>query len=271
MAIVCTSDGSIRSLRALPHAARLARVTGEDLLLLRVLDEKSPAAAECEAALRDALDAANADGSVVVAPRTPGESIADAITRLSREARATVLACDTRGSGAVRHALIGSVAVELLEESVAPILMTGPEILDPLAEPPSYRVAFATDGGPEGATRFAKLTGLMGLPGVVPTIVGISVPVLNEDPDALIDLERHCRDIASEISPESSIEVLCDRAREFEKLESAIIRAAQGTQAEAIAMATTSTSRKRHIFLGSVSLATLNKSPLPVILVRADD
>ncbi len=271
MAIVCTSDGSIRSLRALPHAARLARITGEDLLLLRVLDEKSPGAAECEAELKDALDAANADGAVVVAPRLSGESIAGAITRLSREAGAKLLACDTRGSGALRHALIGSVAVEVLEESVAPVLMTGPEILDPLSEPSAYRVAFASDGGQESAGRFAGLTGLMGLLGVQATIVGISVPVLNEDPDALQQLERHCRDIASAISPGTAIDVVCDRAREFEKLESAIIRVATSTQAEAIAMATASTSRRRHVFLGSVSLATLNKSPLPVILVRADD
>ncbi len=38
MKFLVTTDGSGRSLQALPHAVRLARVAGADLLLVRVLD-----------------------------------------------------------------------------------------------------------------------------------------------------------------------------------------------------------------------------------------
>ena len=39
MKILVTTDGSPRSLTALPHAAALARATGSTLTLLRVLDQ----------------------------------------------------------------------------------------------------------------------------------------------------------------------------------------------------------------------------------------
>ena len=40
MLVLATTDGSDRSLQALPHAARLASVAGAELLLLRVLDPR---------------------------------------------------------------------------------------------------------------------------------------------------------------------------------------------------------------------------------------
>ena len=61
MAILCTTDGSTRSLRALPHAARIASLTGEQLALLRILESKGPTPEACARELEDILDAANTD------------------------------------------------------------------------------------------------------------------------------------------------------------------------------------------------------------------
>jgi nucleotide-binding universal stress UspA family protein len=163
------------------------------------------------------------------------------------------------------------VAVEVLEESPVPLLMTGPQAVDPTAETPVYRLALATDGGYESYSRLGKLRETMELPNIEPLLVGISVPVLHEPDNALDELTKHCKQVAKTISPKRAMEVVTSRATGFEKLEAAIVRVATEASADAIGMVSASTSRRRHIFMGSVSLATLNRSPLPIILMRADD
>lgn len=268
MAIFCTSDGSIRSLHALPHAARLARITGEELALAGIPDDAGLGREQIEGLLVRALRSAGAQGRVIVEERQARESTADALLRAARTAGARMIACDTRGAGVLRHALIGSVALELLQKSPVPMLMTGPKIEDPAEDRSArYHIALATDGRPEAGARLSLFGDLLALPGVTGSVVAVSVPVLRELESAVADLERRCRAIAAPLG----LEVSVGRADAFEKLEAAIIRLAQGQHASAIGLATANASLRRHVFVGSLSLATLNRSPLPVILKRTDD
>ena len=270
MAILCTTDGSERSLRALPHAARVASVTGEELTLLRVLEPKGPPAAQCEQELNAHLAASGSGGRVLIGSRGGGESVADVICRVAGEIGARLIAFDTRGSGALRRAVIGSVAVEVLEESPAPLLMTGPNATAPTDGGSSYRVAFAADGAPEHHGRLAKLVDVMDLPGIEPILIGVSVPVINEPENPLEELTSELRRLAASMEHSRPIEVIASRAKGFEKVEAGIVRLATEAGAEAIGMVSAHTSRTRHIFMGSVSLATLNRSHVPIILARAD-
>jgi nucleotide-binding universal stress UspA family protein len=268
MAIFCTSDGSIRSLHALPHAALLARITGEELALAGLLDEAGLNRAQTEALLTGALQRAGAQGRVIVEERLARESTADALLRAAGADGARLIACDTRGAGLLRHALIGSAALELLQKSPVPVLMTGPKIEDPVEQRiPRYHVALATDGAPEAAARLGLFSDLLAMPGIAGSVVAISVPVLREVESAMADLEKRCRAIAAPLGLEAAVA----RAEAFEKLEASIIRLAQAQGASAIGFATANSSLGRHVFRGSLSLATLNRSPLPIILKRADD
>jgi nucleotide-binding universal stress UspA family protein len=124
--ILVMTDGSRRSLRVLPHAARLAAVTKASLLLTRVLDpltdcgdEQAPSLAEATrrvaARWQQQLDAqvaglgVPASASVVI--KTRSESRSHAIVRHADESEARLIAMSTHGGGLLRRVALGSVAV----------------------------------------------------------------------------------------------------------------------------------------------------------------
>lgn len=266
MAIFCSSDGSIRSLRALPHAALLARVTGEELVLGAVLDDGGLDREGMETLLTRGLG--NLPGRVLVAAALPGESTVEALLRTADAAGARLIACDTRGAGVLRHALIGSVALKLLQESPVPMLMTGPKIEHPAnGNDTRFHIALASDGGARADSRLGMFGDLLGMPGITGSVIAVSVPVLRELESAMSDLERRCRAVATPLG----LEVFVDRAQAFEKLEDSLIRMAQTHGANAIGLGTANSGLGRHVLRGSLALATLNKSPLPVIVKRTDD
>ena len=70
-----------------------------------------------------------------------------AIVRAAREHDATMIAMDTRGHGAMHHAIHGSTALEVLSLTELPVCLTGAELGDaPATEP--YRILITTDGSP---------------------------------------------------------------------------------------------------------------------------
>src|SRR5215204_1188154 len=107
--ILVTTDGSAHSRRVLPHAAAFARTRGDRIALLQVVDEAS---AEARALADNATTLRNdgTDGTPLATTQREGESVPRAIVRVATEQRATMIAMDTRGHGAIHHAIHGSTA-----------------------------------------------------------------------------------------------------------------------------------------------------------------
>jgi len=269
MLMLCTTDGSHQSLHVLPHAAAFARAAGMEIALARVYEEGEgwPDHDVRREALHAALAECGAGGRVIEEGRGTGESTAGAIARAAANAGATMIAMDTRGVGAMRHAIAGSTAIDVLRGSRLPVFVTGPGT-GPAAKADGYRLAITTDGSPASRAAFVKLGPLLEASCMPVSVVGVYVPELADAP-LTIELERReatCRAAAAMLPACITPSVGVVRAEEYERTEHAIIRAAHEIGASAIAMGTHGRGRSLHLFLGSVALGTVERSDLPVIL-----
>lgn len=269
MLLLCTTDGSHQSLHVLPHAAAFAHAAGMEVALARIYDagEGGDGAGSRVQGLHSALAECGAAGRAIVAERRKGEDTASAIARVAAEAGAAMIALDSRGVGAMRHAIVGSTAIDLLRKSPCPIFVTGPAA-GPPASSSEYRLAITTDGSPASRAAFVKLGPLLEASCLAVSVIGVYVPELADAP-LTIELERReatCRAAAAMLPGCITPSVRVVRGEEFERTEHAIIRGCHEARANAIAMGTHGRGRSLHLFLGSVALGTVERSDLPVIL-----
>lgn len=285
MNILVTTDGSERSLDVLPHVGRLATQLGSGVVLLRVLNPLTDVAdefgADFEAACAKVAHAWQGEltafmhrfdiaGEPLVGRLQHGEDAHDAILRIAAQREASIVAMHSRGSGALRHALLGSVALGVLAKIAVPILLTGGN-----AGPPrtgeGYRIVATSDGSP-ASTR----------------ILGALSPIL-QGTAAKVSLLRVCEPRSGRASPEAEIEtataqlksllpllpaevageIRCRVCHHDEDVATAIVEGARELGADAIALSTHGESALHHLIAGSVALSVLERSPLPVILSRS--
>lgn len=271
MLILCTTDGSRQSLHVVPHAAALAQAMGMELALARIYEGGAETQGDGDRVkdLHSALEQCGATGRPIVAWRQDGEDTASAIARVATEAGAALIAMDSRGVGAVRHAVFGSTAINVLRKSGCPVLVTGPAAGPAAtATADAYRLAITTDGSPASRSAFVKLGPLLEASCLAVSVIGVYVPELADAP-LTIELERReatCRAAAAMLPGCITPSVRVVRGEEFERTEHAIVRAAHEAGASAIAMGTHGRGRSLHLFLGSVALGTVERSDLPVIL-----
>lgn len=282
MNVLVTTDGSARSLHILPHAAALASAIGGKLVLLRVLDplldagnqfalklgeavEKTRAAWLEE--MRAALAGARVDAQPVVAEKERGEDTWDTIIRIAADHAAGVIAMDSRGSGAIRHALLGSVAMGLVGHTELPVMVSGPNIQPPAASRAGYRIVATTDGSPASTAVVRALEPLLAAGRVDVTLLRLCWPGTGEH--SAIDCAAQVKQLRQQL-PGS--ERITEDVREVALVSGAgpaIISAAEDIGASAIAMATHGHSARYHLFGGSTALTVVEQSPLPVILSRS--
>ena len=281
MNVLVTTDGSERSLHALPHAAAFARATGSQITLLRVLDplldvgnqfalhvdeavEKVSAAWQAE--LTSTLAGAGISGDALVARKVHGEDTWDTIIRVAGSLGASLIAMDTRGAGAVRHAILGSVAMGLVGHAELPIMVTGPSIQPPAADS-SYRIVATTDGSPASLAVVRALGPILETGAVDVTLLRLCWPgtASHSTADCAAQLRAFRQGLPD------SLRVMED-VREMALVNGAapaIITVAQELGASAIAMATHGHSAAYHLFGGSTALGVVTQSPLPVVLTRS--
>ena len=130
--VVATSDGSPASAAILPAIAPLVAGTSAKVTLLRVCEPRSgrpSPEAEIETA-RSQLES--------LRPRLPqglpvdvccracdyGDEVADAIVLAALELGADAIAMATHGQSALRHLLAGSAALNVLERSPLPVILS---------------------------------------------------------------------------------------------------------------------------------------------------
>lgn len=282
MAVLVTTDGSERSLAALPHAALLASRLETTLVLGHVVDplldlghelatDLGVAAANVVERSRRKLDVlldeAGLSGDVVVTLKRPHETLPEALLRSAHEAEASVIAMATRGAGAVRHAVLGSTALGLLSATDLPVLVTGDHIRPPGTGAP-YRLVITTDGSPASEAALRAMGATLPPSSALVTLLRVCEP--GPDRDAAEGACRAELEAARALMPpDLDVAPLLRQASAPIDVPAVILDVANDVNADVIAMATHGHSALRHLFAGSVALAVLSRSERPLILVRS--
>lgn len=284
MRLLTATDSSPRSLRVLPHAAKFASGLGLELVLARVFDPRVDAASERGVTLAEATESATRRwreelqallqregiaGEALVGQKGRAEEMHAALLRTAEEAGAVMLAIDSRGAGALRHALLGSVAMGVVGGSKLPVLVTG-QAAEPPAPAGPLRIIVTNDGSPAALDVVNELVPLLAGKRVAVTLLRVYEATIGdagkqaEEEQALAAL----RQVAALFPGGPLVDVVVEAVREFEKVDAAIVRIARERGANAIAMSTHGHSARRHLLAGSVALGVLGKSTMPLILAR---
>jgi nucleotide-binding universal stress UspA family protein len=283
MRIIVTTDGSERSLQALPHAARFAGAIGGELVLGHVVDPLLDLGGEMATSVEVAagnvverwrrelavlLEREGLTAEVAVTIKRAHEPLPEAVLRLARESDTDVIAMATRGTGALRHAVVGSTAMAVISAGEMPVLAAGDSVTAPSAPSDRYCVLATSDGSEASEPALVALQTALP-PGSVPVTL---LRVCECRPGA-DEAEAACRaelETARAILPADLevVEVLRPQAPGGD-VAAAILAAAEEFGADAIAMATHGHSARRHLFAGSVALSVLARSRRPVLLVRS--
>jgi len=282
--ILITTDGSQRSANVIPHAAALARTCEEQVTLLRVFDPEElalepntewPARLEREIAslegdMSKLMAEASVNGVAHAEPLLKGESVPKAILRFAAETEASLIAMDSRGHGAIRHALLGSVAMEVLAHSPLPVMVTGSEVGPAEVQKP-YVIIATTDCSPASEQVFLGLKAICALPAVSIALTNVYVPALGDKGEQAEVQERYefLADVQRRLLSGARCELVVRRAHDLTMPESLVLDTARDMRASAIAMSTEGHSAERHVVLGSFAAAVLARSTLPLILVKA--
>lgn len=284
MRILVTSDGSRAARRVVPHALRMASALDSEIVVLRVLDPHLDAAHITDPSLSAAMEQvrgtvrAEIDQecaswghpvSIVVEEKERTEDIADTIIRVAKREAADIIAMDSRGRGAVKQALLGSVAMAIVGRDCVPVLLSGPRTEPPRGSGP-YRVVVTDDGSPRARSVAKAVEALSGKSGVEFTFMRIYVPTLADggERQEVAMAELAVRAFASEVAGVEDPKVVIGTCREFETLPHAILRVAKEQGSDAIVMSTRGHSALRQLLMGSAAHGVLTEAPIPIMLTR---
>jgi nucleotide-binding universal stress UspA family protein len=284
MKILVTTDGSDRSLCVLPHAARFASAFDAELVLMRVLDPRTDASAEVapnleeatarvrerwSTELRQVLSARGIAGETHVAERKWGEDIPSAIHRAADDLGATLLAMDSRGTGAIRHALLGSVTMGVISRADLPVMTLG-------GCPPApgytgaYHLLLTSDGSADARSVIPGLGEILSPGKTRVTLLQVVVmkalePEAEAEARGMAELRPLLERIPAGVEASLMVRVIPPGAG----IDTTIAGAASDVRADAIASATHGHSARRHLVAGSTALGVVRLAEVPVILVKS--
>lgn len=283
--IVVSTDGSERSFHALPHAARLAEAMGDSVALLRVLDPRVDCSSELVPSLREAirrvsarweeellanLSAHGIRGEVVVPVRVHGEEVHDAVIGSAVELGASMIAIDTRGGGMLRHALLGSVAMGVLGHTALPVMLTGPSVEGPTIGEP-YHLFVTSDGSAAAAAIIPAVASLVAASGARVTLWTAYIPRTGDlGPEVeMAAAHDRLREMAHALPAGTPVDIQVEKGQWPGGVAGRAVERALSSGATALAMSSHGHSARYHLLAGSVALDVLNRSALPVIMIRA--
>lgn len=277
MEILVTTDGSPRSFAALDAANQLAAAARATLTLVRVLDPAldaghafAPTLAEAveqtrvrwQSDLETLLGEAGIRATVQVVVTARGESTRQTLLRAAEDHDASLIAITTRGSGRMRRALLGSVAMDVLGHAEAPVMVTGPhfvrgKVLD------DYRLVITTDGAPGSLAAMRTLAKEFAVGTVAITLLRICWPG-----DADAEAEAELRAIAAGLPEDAVVNVVVREMALIDGAAQGILDVSRELGASAIAMATEGYRGAYHVFSGSVAMSVVSRAEVPVILAK---
>lgn len=282
MRILITNDGSDTAVNVLPHAVRLAEALRAEAVLLRVLNpfvhvSSVVALTRAEAVTRVAkawdeelqriAAGTGHDLRTRVESMQQREELVDTVLRVAGEEDAGLIAMDSRGAGALRHTLVGSLTTSVVSRGRMPVVVTGRNVAPPSIDP--FRLMITTDGSVASIDIIEALRPLLEGTEVAITLTFACKPeagsaTVGESRPEWAWLEK----IKAMLPEGLDVKTVAAPIRGTEKPATTILRVAEEEGVGAIAMSTRGHSAARHVFAGSVAMAVLGHSPVPTIFAR---
>ncbi len=215
------------------------------LVLLQVMEDGQEDAKTARAAAQAILERLGIEGGALVESRQGREEAAEAILRVAERTNAAVLAIDSRGHGALRHALHGSASLEVLKTANLQLPVSGPNLELAAREATPYRIVATSDGSQASEALLHHLTAIAENEGCNVTLLRVHEHEPGKLDDAsAVQLHRDELEVARKLMPESlEVEVVLREIPRGAGVDTAIIEKAKEVGAHAIAMSTRATTR----------------------------
>jgi nucleotide-binding universal stress UspA family protein len=272
-------DGTAESAVALPLARTVARATGGEILLTRIVTSRTasvrdPAKAEARTYLKRVAAELSKDGTRVATIVQRGDSPAAEIAREVAAQGADLVVMATHGRGGLERALFGSVAEGVVAESPVPVLLVRPgghrttrlnTVLVPIDWSPGSALALGI------AAPLARKTGakIVLVQVVVPATIVYPGPALWADPlwdeDVLVSAQRHVDDLAERLQ-KAGFTAESHTAAGF--VPETIVSTADQVDADLVVMSTHGLRGPARTMLGSIADEVVRAAHRPVLLVR---
>lgn len=294
--LVCGIDGSDQSLAAAAAAAQISRDLGSTLVLGYVVEDPAPfprgheheqerywSQAEQRAEhLFESIERRHR-GARIEGRLLRGRP-AEALRELAGREEAAMLVVGSRGRGAVRAALLGSVSADVVRHSDRPVLVAAPGAEDPIGAGGEERstVACGVDGSEEaaGAARAAaQLATVLGLDLVLvhaypPRPSSASMPAPGLTPPIARDLDERQREGARGLLEATARDIGAEASARFrvelgEDAAAVLDRCAEEEGARMIVVGTHGRGRLASAVLGSTSARLAASASRPVVVVPA--
>lgn len=276
--LVVTTDGSPRSFRVLGHAQQLAAAAKLDLHMLHVFDDSAEQASlpaymvadqvarrrkEVESKIRVELRKRRLHAGLTVIMKPVHRRLAETILDGAVSLGAVALAMDSRGENLARTTVLGSTALRVLAGSHLPVMVSADSTRE-VDKGRSQRILTCADGSAAAESIARSMTAML-----LDARLAISVLAIEEQsllpPRRTLELATR---IARWFPPHIEVQRAIQRAPGRGDIASEIVAAAAANGASAIALTTRGFRLAHRLFPGSIGLAVLAKSPVPVILGR---
>jgi nucleotide-binding universal stress UspA family protein len=277
-------DGSALALRAVPYAARIAKLSGCPLVLVRAV-----APSGNRFVPRTEAPRLRARGELeVLAERLRGDGLAvearvvaaDAVTAIVDTAcpiGVGIIVMSSHGRGGPGRSLYGSVADGVIRRARVPVLIVPPFAATDWRHDAPSPILVPLDGSPLAESALRPASELADVLGASLHLLRVVWPphhaayeYLIGDPDdsALIpEATTYLEEVAAHLgTPGRQVEVQATIGLP----QLTIAHVAAKTGAGVIAMATHGRGGLRRALLGSIAIATLQRTEVPVLLVRPD-
>lgn len=183
--ILVPVDGSTFSEQLAAPSARLAKATGAELALLRVVDK----ADEFEAGRRYVDELAARLGGQALCTVAPGTGIAAAICAEAQRVPTTLVAICSHGRSGAMRAIFGSVALEVLRALNEPLVVFRPDSGHPMPGKIG-RVVLPLDGGPTSESIVPQAAAFAKWLGAKVVVVSVIEPSLHVDQSVAGDIRE---------------------------------------------------------------------------------
>lgn len=281
--ILCPTDLSETSLKAVPLATEFARIHGADLHLLNVhlLHSITPSEEDIpfpgEAQARDALES-SAEGipwNQVVHEVTRGVNAAPTILDYAADHDVDLIVMGSHGRRGFRRLLLGSVTEEVVRMAPCPVLVVGhlpeapaPSDVDRIIVPVDFS-AF-TDGQLEAAVELATTFDVpLELVHAVEPIpyVQMSYPIAVD----VEDFKHHAQRRIDQLLEQLEGRVAASGRAVVGMADEVVMEFAEESVAPLVVMSSHGHSGVTRLLLGSTTERLLRRAPCPVLVTRAGD
>jgi nucleotide-binding universal stress UspA family protein len=283
--ILVPLDGSPLAEQALSHACRLARAAGSRLLLMRaavpVFDPEAGVASRssvqhAEAYLNVVRDRVLGDGLTVDVVSLFSNPV-PGILRVARMHAVSTIVMSTHGRTGLRRMVLGSVTEQVVQESLAPVLIVNGDSPSAPAEGWYRRILVSLDGSTFAEAALDALKDLhLGKDVEVVLLQSVQAPH-SEGPYSqrlVHELDRRCdsvRDYLERVAASTMEGYSCRLLAPVEHPATAILAAVEAQQVDLIIIATHARYGRARFSQTSVAGQVLRETGTPVLIVRGAD